>query len=523
MAQKITTPQVRAPAAIPKSDADLQVQTPTREAIAQMKRLAPLPVSQQAFIPQPTASFPSPAVPILIDVPTIEAPPVIPMPVQLAVPMPSPAAPSSWCQQQVILGFNSHFPVQPLAPPVTIAPQLHIQPTYNHAFTAHQPGSDEHMDITDGDGDSWMRPNEFGQKATLPELIPQTLAQTIVTPAEGAPWGTRGDVPAQQPAVAVVYDQAPAAGPTPAPSANRRLVHLRGKIIPRRGVASNPLSTRSKNLSRASALQKFSSMRRKAAARSPRTERLERPIIPRVDDHAEATDPLALVHPPFPVATADLPSPQRKKRSYFDRLNANRVSPLSQRGPSEVSLMGCKAVPKSASLRKAFIWQRHFAARDRRAAGTDGRINIIYQNDPTTGYQVVTGSQRKPAQPKASSGDHFSCPRRKRPTAADFIRAEDAEKEEEILDSAVDALQSMGLNSENSVLVTSGSESASDALGTGPTPSLSSVTQDLEFHQDQAQLLLEDIFENFEEEQDRLATSVPSDFSSDTDSGLEDD
>ena len=519
LAQKFNTPQVHAPAAIPKP-----------------------PVSQQAFINQSIVNLLSPAVPIPTDVHMAEAPPSVPVPVQPAMPMAPPTAPSSWSQHQVIVGLNSCLPAQPLTPPVTIAPRFHlVQPTYGHAFTDHQSGSGEDMDVADGDGDSWMRPNEFGQTTTPPEPVPQTLAQTIVTPAESAPWGTRGNPPAQQPTVAVVCDRTHAEGPTTgrsdlyakvhalgasplASSANKQLVRLHGKIIPRRrGTTSNPLSTRNKNLARTSALQKCSSLRKKAAARSPRTEYLERPALPQVDDRTEATDPVAPVNSIVPVTTADLPCPRRKRRSYFDRLHANRVSPLSQRGPSEVSLMGCKAVPKSASLRKAFIWQRHFAARDRRAAGMDGQISVIYQNDPTTGHQTVTGSQRTAVQRKTSPGDHLSCPRRMRPTAADFIRAEDAEKEEEFLDAAVDALQSMGLNSENPVLTSSGSESTSDALETSPATSPSSVTQDLEFHQDQAQLLLEDIFENFEGRQDGLAASVSSDSSSDTDSEFEDD
>lgn len=541
LAQKITASPVHAPAAIPKFDTDPRAQPPVREIITQMKRLAPLPTSQQAFTHQPTVNFSPPAVPVeplLIDVPMTQAAPVISLPIQPTVPMVPPTAPSSWFQQQVIIGFDSHFPAQPLAPPATIAPQLHlVQPTYGHAFADHQSASDEFMDITDGDGDSWMCSNELDRSTTLLEPAPQILVQTAVTPTESTPWGTCGDGPAQQPSVVIVYDPTPTTAPhaevhayklpsglhprvSPlTPPANR-------KVIPRRrGVVSNPLSSRNKNLARTSALQKHSLLRKKAAVRSSHTEYLERPTPPQVHDHTEAVDPAPLVNSTAPVATADLPSPRRKRRSYFDRLYVNRVSPLSQRGPSEVSLMGCKAIPKSASLRKAFIWQRHFTARDRRAAGMDGRISVIYQDDPTTGQQVVAGSQREPALPqrKAPSDDHLPCPRRKRPSAADFIRAEDAEKEEEILGAAVDALQSMGLNSENPVLASLGFDSASDALEIGPTASLFSVAQDLEFHQDQAQLLLEDIFENFEKKQDGLTASFSSDSSSDSDSEFEDD
>jgi hypothetical protein len=182
--------------------------------------------------------------------------------------------------------------------------------------------------------------------------------------------------------------------------------------------------------------------------------------------------------------------------------------------------MACKEIPESASPKKAFIWQCHFAARDRRAAGTEGRIGVIYQNDPTTGQQVVSGPQRQPAslQRKAPVGGHVY-PRRKRPTAADFIRAEDMEKEKNVLDAAVDSLRSMGLDSENSVSAFSSSASAPDAPETSPTTSSSSVTQGLEFHQDQAQLLLEDIFEDYEKKHIGLAVSFSFDSSSESDDG----
>jgi hypothetical protein len=41
-------------------------------------------------------------------------------------------------------------------------------------------------------------------------------------------------------------------------------------------------------------------------------------------------------------------------------------------------LMACKTSPQSASFIKAFIWQHHFVARDRRASGRDRRISVIY-------------------------------------------------------------------------------------------------------------------------------------------------
>ena len=87
------------------------------------------------------------------------------------------------------------------------------------------------------------------------------------------------------------------------------------------------------------------------------------------------------------------------------------------------------------------------------------------------------------------------------------------EKEKKVLDVTVDALESMGLNSENSVLASSSSASASDASETSLATSPSSVTQDLEFHRDQVQLLLEDIFEDCEKKPIGLAASLPPSFS----------
>jgi hypothetical protein len=182
--------------------------------------------------------------------------------------------------------------------------------------------------------------------------------------------------------------------------------------------------------------------------------------------------------------------------------------------------MACKVIPKSASVRKAFIWQRHFTARDRRTAGLDGRISVVYQKDLVTGQQTVVRFEEQPAlsQPKASLGDHIS-PRRNRPTAADFIRAEDAEKEKEALDAALDGLKSMGLNSDASVSPVSVSESETSAPA-----ATSATTKDPEFHRDQAQLLLEDFFEDFEKQTDLAASSsLTSGSDSDSDSGSDSD
>lgn len=556
LTQKVIAPQVRTPVAISDFHADPQAQLPTRKTSARIQGPVPLPTSQQVVIYQPTVNVSPPAVPvgpIYVDVSMTEAPPLISMPVQPIVPAVLSTVPSSWLQQRTT-SSNSYFPA---VPPATIAPQFHIaQEACARVFTDHQSGSDQHMDITDGDGDSWMRPSGFGEATTLPEPATQTLAEIIMA-EENTTQCTHDSSPAQQLAAVVAYNQTPAVGPTSgpsglgarrlhekarvyglpygshssisplAPSPNPKVVGLRRRVELRsRSSTSNPLSVRNKNLVRASVLRKRFLLRKKAAARPP-SPRCSETSTSQVDDQPETVD---LIAPGNLIVPVDAPaSPQKKGRSYFDRVYVNSMSPFSQRGPSEVSLMACKAVPKSVSPKKAFIWQCHFTARDRRAAGADRRIGVIYQNDPTTGRQVVVGSQRQPArvQRKAPVGDHVY-PRRKRLTAADFIRAEDVEKEKKVLDATVDALRSMGLNSGNSVSASSSSASVSDTPETSPTAPSVYVVQDLEFHRDQAQLLLEDIFEDCEKNQIGLAVSFsPSSFSldsgSDLDSGFDDD
>jgi hypothetical protein len=435
--------------------------------------------------------------------------------------------------------------------PITIAPppyatQLACAPV---VIDHHESGPGQDMDITDDDGDTWMRPSMFGEAATpLPAPSPAPLVHTLTIPVEEAPKHTHENGSAQQstaiaahaptPALRqtrgsldldlckklrtsrLPYGSHPSADPL-APSTNRWVGRLRRGVELGRGFTDAHRSVRSKNIARASLLHKRSLLRKKVAARPPKPQYLDSPIPPHVDDQPKAADPV-------PVAPVDLPSNQ-KKRTYYDRLRVTRASPYSQRGPSEVSLLACKQVPKSASLRKAFIWQCHLAARDRRAAGTDGRISVIYQNDPITGQQAVAGSRQQPApsQRKAPAGDHVY-PRRKRPTAADFIRAEDAEKEKETLDATVDALQSMGLKSEASIPASSSYALAPDAPESSSMPSSSSVVQDPGFNQDQAQLLLEDIFEDFEKNQNGLVALLSpslssSDSSSDLDSEPDDD
>ena len=100
------------------------------------------------------------------------------------------------------------------------------------------------------------------------------------------------------------------------------------------------LSGRNKNLAGTSMLQRRSLLRKKAAARPPNLHCSEKPPSSQVDGQLEAADLIVPV---------DVPSPQKRGRSYFDRLYVNYVSPFSQRGPSEVSLMACKGIPKSAS------------------------------------------------------------------------------------------------------------------------------------------------------------------------------
>ena len=558
LAQKVAVPQVQTAATIPNFDADPQAQPPTHETSTQIQGPAPLSISQQVFIRQPVVDILPPAVPagpIDVDVPMMHAP-VISVSVQPIAPTVLPIAPLRWLQQQVTIDSSSYFPTQSAVPSVTIAPQLHIaQQNCAHVFTDRQSGSDQYMDITDEDGDSWMRPSEFREATTLPEPAPQTLIQTFVTPIEGTQC-THGDGPVQQLAIVVACDPAPAVDPNRglldlgvprlqknartyrlpygphssvsplAPSQNRKVVRLCRRVeLRRRGSTFNSLSAQNKNLAGTSMSQRRSSLRKKAAARPPNPRCSEKPASPQVDGQPEAAN---LIAPVDLIGPVDVPSPQKRGRSYFDRLYVNYVSPFSQRGPSEVSLMACKGTPKSASPKKAFIWQCHFAARDRRAAGTDGRIGVAYQNNLTTGQRVVAGPQRQsaPLQRRAPVDDYVY-PRRKRPTAADFIRAEDVEKEKKVLDATVDALESMGLNSENSVSASSSSASASDASETSLATSSSSVTQGLEFHRDQAQLLLEDIFEDCEKKPIGLAASFPPSFpfgsSSDPDSEFDDD
>ena len=287
------------------------------------------------------------------------------------------------------------------------------------------------------------------------------------------------------------YGPHPSAVPL-TPSVNRWVGRLRGGVELGRGFTDAHRSARNKNIARISMLHKCSLLCKKVAARPPKPQYLDKPIPPHVDDQPKATDPV-------PVAPVDRSS-QKKKRTYYGRLHVTRASPYSQRGPSEVPLLACKEVLKYASLRKASIWQCHLAARDRGAAGTDGRINVVYQKDPITGQQAVAGSRQQPApsQRKTPVGDHVY-PRRKRPTAANFIRAKGPEKEG-TLDATADALQSMGLKSEASIPASSNPASSSYALAPGAPesssmPSSSSVVQDPEFNQDQAQLFLEDISE----------------------------
>ena len=70
-------------------------------------------------------------------------------------------------------------------------------------------------------------------------------------------------------------------------------------------------------------------------------------------------------------------------------------------------------------------------------------MSVTYQNGPTTGGKMIAGSRYQSAslQRKAPDCDQVY-PRRKQPTAADSIRADDADKEKEILGTAVDPLQS---------------------------------------------------------------------------------
>jgi len=409
---------------------------------------------------------------------------------------------------------------------VPFVPLPHIaQPTFAPVLIDHDNESeaDQGMDIVDDDGDSWMRPGEIKEEVTPPDSAPVPLAQTLVIPANDVPQPTNVIGPEQQPTVGQTWElldpnarrlrkkarasrlpYGPHTSVAPlAPSMNRLVVRLRGSIQLRRsGPTPARRYTRNKDIARVARLEKRSTLRKNLAARpqKPQCSRESAPL--RVDKQPKDADPTPLVDPL---------STQKKARTYYDRLHVTRASPFSQHGPSEVSLLACKAVPKATSFRKAFILQRHFEARDRRAAGLDGRTSIIRQNDPTADQQTVAGSQQRsaPLQGKAPVSDYV-CPRRKRKTAADFIRAEDAEKEKETLDAAADALQSMGLNSDASVPVPSSSVLVSDTPVPSPTAPSSSVTQNPEFNQDQAQLLLEDIFEDCEKKRGGLAAAFSS-------------
>ena len=530
----VIVPRVRTPATTP--NVDPRPQPLTLEARVRTQRPALLPTPQRAFIPEPVAvntSLPAgPVGPIHAVVPVTQAPPLM-VPVLVRPPEQTvlPAVPPSWHTQRADIGPSPYSPAQPIAPP---PPHIaHVPVVIDH----HQPGLDQYMDITDDDGYSRMGPCDFGEAATPREPVPAPLVQTLVSPAEGTPQCAYRTELVRWPAVAVACAPTFTAGPTRgflnldagrlrkkvrasrlpygphpsvtplAPSQNRWVVRLRRSVHPRRkGPTDTHRSARDNSIARASRLQKRSLLCKKFPARPQKPQYLENPTPPRVDDQPKAANP---------TASVDSPSAQKKGRTYFDRLHETRASPFSQRGPSEVSILACKVVPKSVSPRKAFILQRHLTARDRRATGTDGRTGFAYQTHPSAGQQTDHGPQQRPApsQRKAPVGDHVY-PRRKRQTAADFIRAEDAEKEKETLDAAADALQSMGLNSEAFVPASSSSVSVSDAPVSSSMALPSSVMQGPEFNQDQAQLLLEDIFEDLVEDcakkQSGLVDSFPS-------------
>ena len=570
LVQKTVVPPVQAPV-IPlnvKSDPLPQSQPLILKPSVWTQQPVPLPTPQQLFIPQPAVNTPLPTTPVGPIHATISAtqglpPPAISVPVQPPMPMALHTAPPAWLQQQVVIGPGSCFQTPLVAPLVTIPPLPQIaRPTFAPVLIGHynKPEPNQDMDVVDDDGDSWMRPSWFGETitpqepakippvqvfmtppgpisvppvqtpvtppvqtpVTPPGPAPLPPVQTLVVPAVHAPQRTHVITPAQQPTVSpnwwlldpatLRFCKKVRASRLPygshrsiaslAPSQNRWVGRLRRSVQPgRSGSTSARNDARNKDIARASRLEKRSLLRKKLAARPPK-QRTEKPTPRRVDDQSKAGNPTAL---------AGSSSAQKKARTYYDRLYVTRASPLSQRGPSEVSLLACKVAPKSASLRKAFILERHLAARDRRAAGTEGRARVVHQNGPTAGQQTIAGAQHQATllHRKAPVGDHVY-PRRKRKTAADFIRAEDAEKEKEALDAAADALQSMGLNSEASTPASSSSVSEPDAPLSNPTASSSSVTQDPEFNQDQAQLLLEDIFEDFEQKQNGLAVSFSS-------------
>ena len=258
--QKIIAPQFQAHLSVPNFDVNAKIQGP-----------APLPLPLQAFTHQPAVSN----VPIPVDFPMTPASPVISVPVQPFVPSVLPTVHPSWLQQKVSIGCNSYFPAQSVAPLATIALGLHtVQATCAQDLTEHQSGSEEYMDITDEDGDSWMRPSEFGEIDALQEPALQTTIQTVATPAEATLQCTHVNRPAQQTTV-VAYNPTPAVGPTrglpgshsnrlhrkdracrlsyrpypsvslAVPSPNRKPVRSRGIDEPgRRGPTSDPLSAR---------------------------------------------------------------------------------------------------------------------------------------------------------------------------------------------------------------------------------------------------------------------------------------
>ena len=538
--QKTVAPLERVPVTILNTHANPQSQPRpqplTLKPSVWTQGQVPPHVSQQLLIPRPTTNIPLPTIPVVpihAIIPATQGPLTISVPVQPPMPTVLQTAPLSWFQRQAVIDHGSYVQAQSVAPLVPFVPLPHTaQPTLVPVLINHrdESESDQGMDIVDDDGDSWMCPGGTGEEITPPEPAPAPLVQTLVIPTNDVPQRTH-----------VIGPQRPTVGPTwelldpdarrlrkkvhssrlpygsrssvapLAPSTNRWVGRLRRR---RNSSIRSRHHARNKDIARAGRLEKRSLLRKRLAARPPKQQSSEGPTLLCVDEQPKVADPTPLVDPS---------SIQKKARTYYDRLHVTRASPFSQHGPSEVSLLACKAIPKSASLRKAYILQRHFEARDRRAAGLDGRTNAIRQNDPTAGQQTVAGSQQRsaPLQGKAPVGDYV-CPRRKRKTAADYIRAEDAEKENETLDAAADAFQSMGLNSETSVPASSSSVPASDVPVPSPTALSSSVTQDPEFNQDQAQLFLEDIFEDCEKKHSGLVapftSSSSSGSSSDSDS-----
>lgn len=522
--QRVVVPEVSAP----NPSGNFQVHPLSIEESAWTQGPAPFPAPPQVITPRPMISFPPvvAADPIHV-VPTVQPPAAATsVPVQQSTPIALPTAPANQSQQASITS-SSYLSVQSAVPLTRNTPQFHIsQSSYAPiSVDCNHSEAEQQMDVTDDDGDSWMRPSEFRESPTSMEPALSSLISAIVMTVHEAPLCADKDESMQDLTVITAHSLLPSPHSTwglrfrspkaylrrssygprpsvalPASPSNGLPGHSRRGTRPRRCYAHPYISTRNKDTARASASRKRFLLRQKVATRSTKQE----PVPPQTNDQLK---------PAGSIAPADPLSPQKKARSYFYRLNTTRASPLSQRGPSEVSLMACKVIPKSASVRKAFIWQRHFTARDRRTAGLDGRISVVYQKDLATGQQTAVRFEEQPAfsQPKAPLGHHVS-PRRNRPTAADFIRAEDAEKEKE----ALDGLKSMGLNSDASISPVSVSESETSAPA-----ATSATTKDPEFHRDQAQLLLEDFFEDFEKQTDLTASS--SSLSSSSDSGSDSD